>query len=322
MIHTVLRTPDGSCSVGGIEQIADWRDAPEARLWVDVEGEMSPEVETLLEELGCNRLSISDAKRSRHPPKIEVFEDNTFILFRGIAQLEEDLALAPQQLGIWVSSRLVVSTHRGHSVSVSSFLSDPELVEWLARPAVLVLKLLHYSSGRYLERLLDFEETLAEMEEGLLSSHSEEQMKDLVTYRSHLRRLRRVFSYHRTVAETIWQEGTEHLGLNEDDNAHLRRNLYDRCERLYSLSGMYYEICGDLVEGHISLSSHMLNNTMKILTIISAIFVPLTFMAGIYGMNFEHMPELGWRYAYFALLALMVCIATTLFVVFRRIKWL
>ena len=61
---------------------------------------------------------------------------------------------------------------------------------------------------------------------------------------------------------------------------------------------------------------------MKILTIISAIFVPMTFMAGIYGMNFEHMPELGWRYAYFVLLGVMAMMAVSMLVVFRKIKWL
>lgn len=85
---------------------------------------------------------------------------------------------------------------------------------------------------------------------------------------------------------------------------------------------MYYELCSDLIEGHISLSSHHLNETMKILTIISAIFVPMTFMAGIYGMNFEHMPELGWRYAYFSLLGVMAVMAVSMLVVFRKIKWL
>lgn len=85
---------------------------------------------------------------------------------------------------------------------------------------------------------------------------------------------------------------------------------------------MYYELCSDLIEGHISLSSHHLNETMKILTIISAIFVPMTFMAGIYGMNFEHMPELGWRYAYFSLLGVMAVMAVSMLIVFRKIKWL
>ena len=85
---------------------------------------------------------------------------------------------------------------------------------------------------------------------------------------------------------------------------------------------MYYEICGDLIEGYISVSSHHLNNTMKVLTIITAIFVPLGFLAGLYGMNFENMPELGWKYAYFALLGVMATLAATMLLVFRRIRWL
>lgn len=147
-------------------------------------------------------------------------------------------------------------------------------------------------------------------------------MKELVAYRSRLRRLRRIFSYHKLMAEHLWRDGGPFLGDEQDDSVHVRRAVFDRCERLYSLCDMYYELCGDLVEGYISLSSHNLNQTMKVLTIISALFVPLTFLAGIYGMNFEHMPELGWRYAYFSLLGLMAVITVVMLFVFRRIRWL
>ena len=85
---------------------------------------------------------------------------------------------------------------------------------------------------------------------------------------------------------------------------------------------MYYEICGDLVEGHISLSSHRLNNTMKILTLLNAIFVPLSFLAGLYGMNFDNMPELHHPAGYFIVLGLMATIATGMLLMFRRIRWL
>ena len=148
-------------------------------------------------------------------------------------------------------------------------------------------------------------------------------MKQLVLYRSRLRRLKRVFNYHRVMAEQIYEDGGQYLGEGiEGELNHARRDLYDRCERLYSLSQMYYELCGDLVEGHISLSSHNLNQTMKVLTIISALFVPLTFVAGIYGMNFEFMPELGWRYAYFGVLGAMAIMMTSMLILFRRIRWL
>ena len=85
---------------------------------------------------------------------------------------------------------------------------------------------------------------------------------------------------------------------------------------------MYYDICGDLIEGYISITSHQLNKTMQILTVITAIFIPLGLLAGLYGMNFEYMPELSWRYSYFVLLGAMFLIASSLLILFKKIKWL
>ena len=148
-------------------------------------------------------------------------------------------------------------------------------------------------------------------------------MRELVAYRSRLRILRRVFSYHQRLAEQVMNGIGVHLGQGEEgQHVHHHRDLFDRCERLYSLCNMYYEICGDLVEGYISLSSHRLNNTMKVLTIITAIFVPLSFLAGLYGMNFENMPELHYRHGYFIVLGTMALVATAMIALFRRIRWL
>jgi magnesium transporter len=77
-----------------------------------------------------------------------------------------------------------------------------------------------------------------------------------------------------------------------------------------------------LIDGYISLSSHQLNNTMKILTIITAIFVPITFIAGLYGMNFTNMPELATAYGYFTVLGVMAIIAIAMLILFRKIRWL
>lgn len=299
-----------------------WRECKQSKIWIDIEGPVTPEISALLQGMGCDPLAIKDSSRLRHPPKIEHFEQNTFLLFRGIAELDQELDLMPQQLGLWVGRREFITVHRGHSVSVHFFWERAFGRGRLESPGLLALRLIHYASGRYLETLLEFEERLAALEDSLLQDNSEIDMKQLVAYRSRLRKLRRIFNYHLTLAESIWRQGSSYLGEGDDELSHIRRDVYDRCERLYSLCSMYYELCSDLVEGHISLSSHNLNRTMKILTIISAIFVPMTFMAGIYGMNFEHMPELGWRYAYFSLLGLMLVMAISMLLVFRKIKWL
>lgn len=322
MIHVLLREADGSYVEGGEELIARWRADTATRLWLDIEEEPSDRLRDFLVGMDCDELAINDSFRSRHPPKVEHFADNTFILFRGIASLDQRLDLKPQQLGLWVGARSVVTLHRGHSISVDRLWDEEPKAGLLEEPGELALRVIHFACGRYLEKLLEFEAQLAELEDGLLTSRSEEDMKELVIYRTRLRKLRRVFNYHHTLAEQVLRAGGPYLDTGAEGLEHVRRDVFDRCERLSSLSHMYYELCGDLIEGHISLSSHKLNETMKVLTIISALFVPLTFLAGIYGMNFENMPELGWRYGYFTVIGLMAVMATGMLVLFRRIRWL
>ncbi len=323
VIRCQLLEGNGAMKAAGAELIEAWQPSGSAVLWVDICGEPDENVRQILDRLNCDPLSISDAFRLRHPPKVEEFDDNTFLLYRGVAAAVTGLDIPPMQVAIWVGSNYLVSFHRGPSVGVEHFWRDHGKGDSLREPGSFAMRLFHYEAGLYLQALLSFEDELEEIEDGLLTDHSEFNMKSLVAYRADLRRLKRVFSYHAVLANHVLEVGSPHLGLEEEkENHHLRRDLHDRCERLYSLCSMYYELCGDIVEGHISLSSHSLNKTMKILTIISAMFVPLTFLAGIYGMNFEYMPELSIRYAYFVLLGVMAVIMVSMLVVFRRIKWL
>jgi magnesium transporter len=98
--------------------------------------------------------------------------------------------------------------------------------------------------------------------------------------------------------------------------------VFEQQERVNSLTTLYYELASDLIDSYISIASHRLNQVMKILTIITAVFIPLGFLAGIYGMNFENMPELHSRNGYFILLGVMASIVLLLLFVFRKIRWL
>ncbi len=322
MTRTMLLAADGHYTIGGTEQIGHWRDSDDSIIWLDIEAQPTDQLRALLESLGCNPLAINDAFRDRHPPKIEAFDDNTFLLFRGISKMDAALELEHQQVAMWAGKRLLITYHRKQAISVTHMWDNEAGNRALGAPGKLALKLLHYACSYYLENLLEFEGRLADLEDGLVDDRSEEEMKELVGYRSRLRKLKRTFSYHKEIAEHLHHFPEQFFVFLEDEADHVRRDVYDRCERLHSLCQMYYELCGDLVEGHISLSSHNLNQTMKVLTIISALFVPLTFIAGIYGMNFQYMPELGWKYAYFGVMGFMATLAIALLLLFRRIRWL
>ena len=99
-------------------------------------------------------------------------------------------------------------------------------------------------------------------------------------------------------------------------------DAFEHTERLASLTTLYKELTDDLMNGYISVTSHRLNQIIKVLTVVTVVFLPLTLLAGIYGMNFEDMPELKIRNAYFVVIGVMGLIVIGLLLLFRKIRWL
>lgn len=103
---------------------------------------------------------------------------------------------------------------------------------------------------------------------------------------------------------------------------HEYNDLFENLERLASLAQLNQELAIDSLNTHLSLLTHKLNQVMRVLTIATVIFLPLTLLAGIYGMNFANMPELGWQYGYFAVLGIMAMLVLALMTIFRKRRWL
>jgi magnesium transporter len=188
-------------------------------------------------------------------------------------------------------------------------------------PAQLALRLMHASSGIYLEHILTFEDNLSDLEDELLLRGSDEMMRQLMSYKSRLVKLRRIFNYHESITAELRNGEYELFSDTQTGLEHTLTDLHDRFERLNSLASLFYDICGDLIDGYLAVTSHQLNNTMRVLTVITAIFVPLSFLAGLYGMNFENIPELHTHDGYFVLLGVMAATATSLLLWFRRLRW-
>ncbi|QTF92230.1 magnesium transporter CorA family protein [Halomonas sp. BM-2019] len=321
MIRTLLVDAEGQARTGGEELLARWREAPESHLWVDLQGE-PPQIEReWLLIFDCHPMAIDDAHRERHPPKIEEFEGHTLILYRGIAAFDAELNFTPQQLAFFLGERFVVTLHPGVANSIDRLFQHEGAGLLHRSPQQVALRVMYHSAGYYLDSLLEFENALSDLEDALIQNDSDALMRQVIGYRSRLVKMRRVFKYHLGITQELTAYDYSHLPRDDVETLHAINDVHERFERLHSLTQMYYDICGDLVDGHISLSSHRLNITMRILTVITAIFVPLTFIAGIYGMNFAHMPELEHRYGYFMVLGLMLAIGLGLAWLFRRKGW-
>ncbi|MDY0069177.1 MAG: magnesium transporter CorA family protein [Porticoccaceae bacterium] len=322
-IDGVLIRGDGSLRRGGAELVGEWREDPASHLWIDLHDVPEEQEEPLLVAFGLHPLAIRDARRQRHPPKIELFEDHLFILLSELDGHSPELDFAVVQLALFAGPRFLLTRHNAPSASCAQWLLSAEMPATLGGGGIrLALEIAISAARRYVDMLLEFEPRLTELEDQLQDRPDDGAMRELTQYRTRLRKLRRVFNYHARAIESLRGVKVEFFNATSHDNRHLVLDVYEKYERLLSLSTLYYELAGDLVDGYISLSSHELNRTMRILTVLTAIFVPLSFLAGLYGMNFEYMPELGWRWGYFILLGVMGSVILVLLAVFRRNRWL
>ena len=322
MIKCMLLKADKTCVYGGEELINMWREHTDSYLWLDIDSHDKEQERLLLQQLGCHTLAISDTQRDRHPPKIELFNNYIFMLYRGIFEPKDDLLFEHLQISMFVSTNILITSHAKDSMSIAHLFSA-EGQKYLGKsPITLALRIFHYSCGIYLNKLFEFEAKLEALEDKFQLGGDDKMMQEITLYRSRLTKLKRTFSYHSNIGSELRILVTDDTPIINEAELHTFIDVHERIERLLSLSQMHYDICSDLINGYLSVTSHQLNATMRVLTVITAIFIPLGFLAGLYGMNFEHIPELKFTNGYFYLLGFMGFLATSLIVLFKKKRWL
>lgn len=312
----------GSLQTGGAELLESWNNNPQQLLWMDLDGsEPGLEKKLLQDKFNIHPLAISDAQRDRHPPKIEIFHDYTFILLKGLNGDIENIEYSTLQLAVFCSDNFIVTRHTAESPSTnqvwSQYQEDPSL--FAAGPGPIAINISRILVDRYTSLILQLEPRLELLEDEMFENPNDDILAELIGYKGQLKKLRRVFTYHKSLFEILQQMSTPGI---PDELTHNINDVYEHQERASSLAQLYYELASDLIDGYISLASHRLNQIMKLLTIITAIFVPITFIAGIYGMNFENIPELHHQNGYYIAIGAMISIVTILMIVFKFKKWI
>tara|TARA_R110002072_G_scaffold7773_6_gene41590 strand:- start:18906 stop:19871 length:966 start_codon:yes stop_codon:yes gene_type:complete len=320
MIKALLYHPDTNQIEQGDEKLIDrWRTDSSAILWVDLENVQLEQEQALLEGFELHPLAIQDAVRSRHPPKIEVFSDHLFVLLRGLDADYSGIEFGVIQLALFAGERFFITRHTRRSTStnwlISQVLIDPSMFK--EGPKSLVVHLANRLVRRYVEILLAFEPRLDEIEQEIFDRPEDSLLFELTRHKGRLREIRRIASYHLSISSELVSDPS----IVGAELSHEVIDVLEQVERTVSLAELYYETAKDLTDGYIALSTHRLNRVMQILTVITVIFVPLTFIAGIYGMNFENMPELRTSTGYFFVLGFMTTVGIVLLALFRRKGW-
>lgn len=320
-MQVVVWDPEsGSRTEGDAALLERWRADPQLSIWVDLEPQDGAEQERMLQEFGADATICEQALAARFPPKLEHLGDVTFILLRALNAQAETIESGMIQIAFLVGPRFLLTRHSDTSPSIER--ARDELLGEAPGPlpscAALAVRIAAIVVSRFVPIMHGLEARLEDIEENMFENPTDDLLNELLIYKRQLKIVRRLATYHANIFEELRHEAATEFNA-------LRRavsEVTEQFERVVSLAGLYNELANDLMNGYLSLASHRLNHIMKLLTIITCIFVPLSFLAGVYGMNFQFMPELSERYGYFVVIGVMATIALTLLMVFRYRKWI
>ncbi|RVU37230.1 magnesium transporter [Rheinheimera riviphila] len=290
------------------------------RLWLNLSNASADEQQQLLAKFNIHPEIAEDFLRERHPPKLESSNGFTLMILRAYAGKDFKDYPGHAQLSLLFSNQVLLYKcqlpEQDYAYALPTFdLQQPAMPikDW-------VKHYIHAVSASYLEKLINFEDELSEFEDAMLNHGDDQKMAQIMRYRSVFRKLDRNLAYQKEMFADLLDLESEHLLKSLFQPVELR-DFYEKFERLLSMTQMYYDQLGDLVSGYMSTSSHQINERMKLLTMVSTVFIPLTFIVGMYGMNFDNMPELHLETGYYWTLAGMAILALAMLLGFKIKRW-
>ena len=288
-------------------------------IWLDLRDPDEQDMQLLQHEFGFHPLSLEDALREQQRPKVEAYGNYYFLVFYATTYQEE--RIRTQALHLFVGRNYLVSVHRGEFRQVSETIA-----RWRAPDSplgktagALLYALLDSIVDDYFPTMDQVADRVEELEDAIFEHFDEAAIQTIFGLKRDLLNLRRVVSPERDVLNVLLRRDVP--VFRPEDQAYLQ-DLYDHVVRVTDNVDTYRDLLSSALDSFLSLQSNRLNQIVKVLTIASIILMSDALVAGIYGMNFQVMPELGWRMGYPFALGLMVLISVSLVVLFRRLKWI
>lgn len=313
---------DGQFEQGGVELIDHWNESSGEKLWVDIEGLTPEEVEPLLEDrFGFHELATEDCFSSTTLPKYDPFPDYDFLIFRALNLDLIEHGVATSKLAVFLSRNYLFTVHTEPMVSTDSVWQrlpqDRRMLEqgadFLLYSILDALIDLHFPLVDEIEHMVD------EIQELIFRSPSPHLLDSLLKLKKDLNTLRRYSLPQRDLLNQISRGESKFITA---EHRIYYRDLYDHVFRITESIDVERDLVAGTMEAYLSVQANKLNEIVKLLTVFSAILLPLNLIAAIYGMNFVHMPELSWRWGYAFALGLMALVAISMLIFFARRNWL
>jgi len=312
--------------IKNVQELAPYRDTPTVT-WINVEGLNDiPFLEGLGKLFDFHPLALEDVLNCGQRPKLEDYGDYHFLVMKSLLLKDDELQL--EQISFFLSGNYIITLQE---LPGDSFEKVRERIRQNRSgkirgqgPDYLLYALVDALIDEFFPVLESYGERIEELEDEVVLEPEPETLQEIHRIKRDLLDLRRTAWPERDVINSLQREDA-HL-IRPETRVYLR-DCYDHMVQVIDMIETYRDLSGGLLEVYLSSTSNRLNEVMKVLTIISTIFIPLNFIAGVYGMNFDrnasplNMPELHWYYGYPAVLTVMGVTGAGLLVYFKRKGW-
>ncbi len=307
---------------------------PKSVVWVDMEDPMEAEEETIMVAMcDFHHLAIEDCQRGRgddgHLPKVEDFGEYLFVIFNpveGVASNDTTDAIArlevrTSQLSSFLTKTLLLTHHYKQQRSINYVAGlcakNPQVMG--RGPDYLFHMIIDDVVDNYTPMLDNLDDAIDRTEDEVFHEPAADTMMRILQLKRSIMTVRRIAVYQREMLNRL---SRGEFPLITTDEMMYYRNVYDHLVRMTDMTDSYRDMVSSLLDAYLSVTSNRLNQVMKVLTIISTIFLPLSVITGFFGMNFTHLPAANWEHGVLVTTIGMLIVAAGMLAFFRWNKWL
>ncbi|ACV68329.1 magnesium/cobalt transporter CorA [Desulfohalobium retbaense] len=289
--------------------------------WIQCIGVHDPAVlEGFRKHFGIHPLALEDVMNTEHRPKLEHFPDSLFLVCKWLG-FNEDRSLSDNHISLIMQNDVLLTFQEGGRdifTPLHARLAKPSSRLRQRDLDYLVYSLLDTVVDSYFSLMETLGQHIEDIEEQILNSPDRDIRLTLQNMRASTLRIRRIVWPLREILSDLLRDPRETF---QDEVHSYLRDVYDHVIQSIDMLDIHRDMLASLFDLHLSGVSLRMNQIMQMLTLVATIFIPLSFVAGVYGMNFEYMPELGWEWGYFAVLLSMGGLAGVMLWVFKRRGW-
>jgi magnesium transporter len=291
-------------------------------LWVDLAAPSIPEMLILSDTFAFHPLSVEDARADLHYPKIEAYDGYLYAILHGIAFHDEGEDFQTQDVDFFIGHNYLVTVHNGRSRSITELqenaVRNPKVMA--EGPVGLFHRLVDTMVDHYRPEVEKLEDRLDTLEAEAFDRPNPETIRKILCEKRRVSGLRRIVMPQRDVVSRLARR--DFVDISTDMSFRFR-DLYDHLQRLADDTMIFQDRITGILDAYLSNVSNRLNEVMKVLTVFTTVFMPLTLISGIYGMNID-LPHLPGNQAaqFWEVMIIMAIIVVAMLVYFRRKRWI